>query len=142
MKKCSTCNLEKSLDEFGFKNKKTGTKNSICKICQNEKSKIHYQENKSSYVDRIKKRNRVIRKENRKKIREYLCDKKCIDCGESDPVVLHFDHVKGRKTMSVSNMISCCFSWETILSEISKCEIRCANCHMRKTAKQLGWWED
>ena len=27
-------------------------------------------------------------------------------------------------------------SWETLLSEIEKCVVRCANCHRRKTARE------
>lgn len=31
-------------------------------------------------------------------------------------------------------------SWEKVKTEIAKCEIRCANCHAVKTAKQFGWY--
>jgi hypothetical protein len=31
------------------------------------------------------------------------------------------------------------YSWTSILAEINKCEIRCANCHRRRTALQFGW---
>jgi hypothetical protein len=59
----------------------------------------------------------------------------CIDCGETDPVVLDFDHVRGIKRKAVALMIKD-FSWENIQLEIEKCEVRCANCHRRKTSKE------
>jgi len=29
--------------------------------------------------------------------------------------------------------------WRLVLLEIAKCDVRCANCHMRRTAIQYGW---
>jgi hypothetical protein len=48
-------------------------------------------------------------------------------------VVLEFDHV-GAKTQNVSRLASQEVSLERISREIAECEIRCANCHRRKTA--------
>ena len=35
----------------------------------------------------------------------YFATHPCADCGESDPVVLTFDHVRGTKRGNVSDMI-------------------------------------
>jgi hypothetical protein len=32
-------------------------------------------------------------------------------------------------------------SLDIINNEILKCEVRCANCHTRKTAEQFGWFK-
>lgn len=69
----------------------------------------------------------------------YLSDKVCVDCGVSDPVILEFDHLDpATKVNNISNMMSC--SWSVILTEINKCDIVCANCHRRRTAKNYNWY--
>lgn len=80
-----------------------------------------------------------MRVKKRKLLLDFLKDKKCVDCGETNPVVLQFDHVRGEKTKNIAILINNGSSWERVLNEIDKCEIRCANCHMIKTARQFGW---
>jgi hypothetical protein len=61
----------------------------------------------------------------------------CKDCGYSEHAkALQFDHINDDKKESVSNLIRSDYSWNTILEEIRKCEIRCANCHAVMTANR------
>ncbi len=30
--------------------------------------------------------------------------------------------------------------WPCVAEEVALCDVRCANCHRRRTAQQLGWW--
>jgi L-lysine 2,3-aminomutase len=69
----------------------------------------------------------------------YLLEHPCVDCGESDPVVLEFDHVRGKKRFAVTRALMAGYGWKTILSEIEKCQVRCRNCHRKKTAKEQNW---
>jgi len=61
----------------------------------------------------------------------------CADCGESDIVVLEFDHQRD-KVADVSLLARDGYSLDKIKREIDKCEVVCANCHRRRTAKQFG----
>jgi hypothetical protein len=72
----------------------------------------------------------------------YLKAHGCVDCPEKDPIVLDFDHVSGTKIESISRMTYQGTSLDTIKLEMEKCEVRCANCHRRKTAIQLGRYKD
>lgn len=80
-----------------------------------------------------------IRESNRRYIFEYLLEHPCVDCGESNPLVLEFDHVRGKKRFSISSVMNSTYRIETIQKEIDKCEVRCANCHRRKTAQEWDW---
>jgi hypothetical protein len=60
------------------------------------------------------------------------------DCGEGDPVVLDFDHVRGEKLFSVSKGLTD-RSFDTLVAEMAKCEVVCANCHRRRTARRAGF---
>ncbi len=75
----------------------------------------------------------------RAKLFEYLSDKKCVDCGENDPIVLEFDHSnRDLKFKTIAKMLSGHYSWDSVHKEITKCKIRCANCHRRKTYSEFG----
>lgn len=71
----------------------------------------------------------------------YLANNPCVDCGEDDPRVLEFDHVRGKKIAAVSVLVNKCKPIQDIDDEILKCDVRCANCHKRKTHTDLGWWK-
>jgi hypothetical protein len=60
----------------------------------------------------------------------------CMDCGETNPIVLDFDHLHNKK-YNVSRMIHDGFSWAAIKKEIAKCEVVCANCHRIRTHDRL-----
>lgn len=99
-----------------------------------------------------KKKKKKVRKRSgreitRKYVWEYLLAHPCVGCGERDPVVLDFDHVKGQKKNGVSEMVNDEYGLELIKEEIEKCVVRCANCHRRRTARigkhwklKFGWY--
>jgi hypothetical protein len=61
--------------------------------------------------------------------------------GEGDIRCLQFDHRdRSTKTANVANLLSNARSWKVILAEIEKCDVRCANCHSRRTAAQVNSW--
>jgi L-lysine 2,3-aminomutase len=69
----------------------------------------------------------------KRKMMEFYKLNPCVDCGETDPRVLDFDHISNKKH-NISTLLRKEYSWESILLEAKKCEVRCANCHRKKTA--------
>lgn len=82
---------------------------------------------------------RPLRERNLRHLFDRLRSSGCIDCGERDLVVLDFDHL-GEKVANVSRMAHREWSLARIDAEIAKCEVRCANCHRRRTARELGYY--
>jgi len=71
---------------------------------------------------------------------KHKSENPCVDCGEGDPVVLDFDHVRGKKRLDISRMLNRGFSVSALKLEIEKCEMRCANCHRRKSHEAKSWF--
>ena len=138
-KKCSKCNIIQSVDNFYFQNKVKNERHSQCKTCseQSRKNKEHYLKYREKYIERNNIRKGRVKNFNMIALNEYLKTHPCVVCGENDPLVLEFDHLDNQK-YNVSKMRQS-YNWETILKEISKCQVLCANCHKRKTAKQFNW---
>jgi hypothetical protein len=138
---CGICKKDKNELFFSFKNKIKGKRHTTCKECHRVNSNNHYKRNKSECIARVRARNKRVIDDNKLLILDYLKGKCCVDCGEADPIVLEFDHINpATKIDNVSNISRMGSSAKKIIAEIEKCEIRCANCHRRKTAKQLGWY--
>lgn len=134
-KKCSACKEWLLLDLFGGIKKP----NPNCSACHREISNKRYYENPEKVKEQNNKSRIKRRDDNRKHIIDYFLEHPCLDCGETDPVVLEFDHVVGKKMSAVCQLVAAS-SWKKVLSEIAKCVVRCANCHRRKTHNQFGWW--
>jgi hypothetical protein len=136
---CCTCGQPKLISEFAVKNKERGTRGTKCRSCQAAYARNHYARNRASYLRRAATRRKLDREECRQRVFEYLMTHPCIDCGEVDPIVLEFDH-RDRKTKrgSISRLMSQ-LTWTSLEPEIAQCDVRCANCHRRRTAQQFTW---
>ncbi len=135
---CRLCQTERRKEDFSWKDKKNAVRHSYCRFCQNERSKAHYSLNKARYLEKSKRRNQKVLKEIREYVWNFLSTHPCIDCGESDIIVLEFDHISD-KINSISGILKDKSSLLKLKTEIDKCVVRCANCHRRKTAKDFEW---
>lgn len=134
---CSKCGQPKTSDDFSRRSGSSKySKNRWCKTCCSEAVKKVYRES-LDYRQSHKLAQRRRSLENLRFILEYLTEHPCVDCGESDLLVLHFDHEKLEdKYMPVTSMLL--LSRQRIQDEIARCFVRCANCHARRTAEQFN----
>lgn len=140
---CTKCEVNKSLDKFFFRNKKANKLHAQCKDCYNVSRKYieHYTKYLNEYKERAINRKETLREVNRKNMIEFLKKHKCVDCNEKDIVTLEFDHLdRTKKEYGIAKMMAN-FTWDKILIEIEKCDVVCANCHRKRTAKQFNWYK-
>lgn len=136
MKMCSKCKVEKPRSEFYARKASRDGLQPHCKTCKKATDKGWYADNKVAHGRNTKAWRKRREEANTRRLVAYLLEHPCIDCGEPDPLVLDFDH-RGDKKDAVTRLLSRTrASWEIIWTEIQKCDVRCANCHRRKTAKE------
>lgn len=138
MQTCSKCKVEKSLDQFPRRPDRPSGRGTICLACGREYRRAHYLANIAYYLEKGRRGRQALRRRNFEHLVEYLRSHPCVDCGESDIRVLQFDHLNPTaKTDEVSNLVRRAGSWLLVAHEIEKCEVRCGNCHRRKTLREL-----
>lgn len=140
MKTCKMCGEDKELAHFGKCNKTKGGYQHSCKKCLRDRRKLQHE----LFPERRLKSYEISKSckiQNRKRYFEYMKDKSCIKCGEANIACLHFDHREpDRKSFMICRGVSDGIGWEKILLEMDKCDILCANCHAKRTAKQRNWY--
>lgn len=100
---------------------------------QREAQTQHYRDNKGKYAAASK-----ATRERRKAKMTELKSKPCTDCGTSYPYyVMQWDHIGDDKVDDVSTLMLN-RGWQTVLDEVAKCELVCANCHMIRTHDRLA----
>jgi hypothetical protein len=131
MKRCARCKEYKEEEEFNWRWKMLGRRQSICRDCQRLQRREHYERHQKAEIARSYEITKRRREEADRFIYQYLSSHQCVDCGKYDFSVLTFDHVRGKK-MDIFQIASQGYSIEAIMKEIGRCEVVCSNCHMRR----------
>ena len=107
---CKTCKQQLPLSEFANAGMAKGIpyRRHQCKKC--------YSDIKAIRANRIKE-----------EFREFKKTLKCARCGFNDFRALQFHHHNKDKDYAVAQMRG--YALETVLREVAKCEVLCANCH-------------
>lgn len=140
LKRCVICKQHLPTSEFNRRRRSADGLQIHCRECNRIASRAYYQRNPVKHVRDVNANKLEYIARNRRVVLAHLFANPCVDCGESDPRVLEFDHVRGEKEGEVSRMAAYPVKLNRLIMEIAKCEVRCANCHRRRTGVVRGWW--
>jgi hypothetical protein len=126
----------KPKEDFAGGGSPEGKVDTYCRPCRSAYGKEHYAANRRLYIEAEAKRKRARAVKRMRFLIEFFESNPCADCGEQDPLVLEFDHLRDKRFDIGSSLPD--RNWQSILAEISKCDVVCANCHRRRTARRLG----
>jgi hypothetical protein len=127
----------KAASEFAWRRKARGQRDSYCRRCRAEYKQEHYAANRARYIAAALRRSRRIARERAEYLVKFFRTRPCSDCGETDPLVLEFDHLRDKSFNIAKGLRD--HSWDAVLAEIDKCDVVCANCHRRRTALRAGF---
>jgi hypothetical protein len=131
LRRCSRCGHELPVECF---NRLGDGRQWYCRSCFaayfRARGDLHRHQSKAAKKARVRRL--------RAHVLEYLREHPCVECGEPDPIVLEFDHVADKST-AIATLLSGGAPLKDIEAEIARCEVVCASCHKRRTARRAGW---
>jgi hypothetical protein len=129
-KTCNKCGLKKSVLGFHRATRNAGGYQNTCKECRKVIDSNYYlTSNKKEKIKEYKNKNLEV-------MRAYKANCGCCLCKkEFEPVALDFHHKEDNKEFGIANRIH--MSWKSLLVEIEKCVVLCANCHRKVHAGLL-----
>lgn len=139
-KVCSLCKKFKEIKYYNKSASKSDGLNNGCRDCMNDLARNNWNnpQKREHYMRNHNKRRRSYIKRNCEYVWNFLQENPCVDCGEDNIVMLEFDHIYDKQA-NISEMTNWGAALKTLKEEMSKCEVRCANCHRLKTAKDFNW---
>jgi hypothetical protein len=136
-RRCGRCRAAKPLSDFAWRRRARGQRDNYCRLCRAAYKQAHYAANRERYLANARHRKRVVVNERAVYLVEFFREHPCVDCGESDPIVLEFDHLADKRFEIAKGIRD--RKWSDVLDEIAKCDVVCANCHRRRTALRAGF---
>ncbi|MGN6663354.1 MAG: hypothetical protein ACTHK6_03965 [Solirubrobacterales bacterium] len=126
--------MEKPDEEFAWHRRARGQRQTYSRPCGAEYHRGHYRANKQRYIDATARRKKAQLEGRVVFLVDHFRNHPCIDCGETDPVLLEFDHLRDKKFTIATGIRN--RNRNDVLDEIAKCDVVCANCHRRRTAQR------
>src|SRR5688572_11229979 len=119
--KCYRCHETKPAEDFAWRRKHQNQRDSFCRPCRAAYKREHYLANKQRYIAQAAARSKKLLWKRMAFLIEYFDAHPCADCGERDPLVLEFDHLRDKKFDIATALHS--RAWRTIIDEMAKCEV-------------------
>lgn len=138
-RRCGSCGVTKTRADFNRKASRSDGLQEVCRDCNRESSRRYYRRNRDHHLAVVRARTTAQRAAATALVAAHPLTHPCVDCGTSDIRVLDFDHRPGEsKRDGVMAMVRNGFSGEALLTEITKCDVRCRNCHAIATYERMG----
>lgn len=133
--KCRTCGIDKRVEDYHRSRRKSRPVQWDCKPCKKEHDRVRY-----TTDPRKKELNSRRKREFKDRLDEIKSRQGCKYCDEKDPCCLDFHHInQSLKVFEISRHGS--MAWKSVVAEVEKCEVLCANCHRKLHAgRNMASW--
>src|SRR5580700_8965893 len=113
LRRCGRCGQVKPLSDFAWRRIHKGQRGNYCRPCHAAYKQEHYAKNRERYVANAARLRNAVLLERTAFLLEFFRRHPCGDCGETDPVILEFDHL-GDKEFNIAAGIRV-RNWQAVL---------------------------